>query len=142
MLLYVTGTICMHKTCENVLTHLSIHVLRCVCVCVFVCAKVSEHVFRSMHIYRMLLYVSVRAIVQQQDLGLTVLINISIMAELSRRVEHLSSSQFNPPILSSICLSLLPSLVHFHMLSLSFPLSLLSLSHSGDTEMSLAVYTG
>lgn len=35
-------------------------------------------------------------ILQQENLGLTASINISIKAELSRRVEHLSSCEFNP----------------------------------------------
>lgn len=59
-------------------------------MCMLVCAKIRVRVFR-----------------QQEGLGLTVPINISIKAELSRRVEHLSSSQFTPLILSPLCFSLL-----------------------------------
>lgn len=71
---------------------------------------------------------------------MTVLINISIKAELSETVEHLT-----PPLLSSLPLLItLPSFPAFTLSASLFRLTISSPSHSrsGNTDVRLAVYTG
>lgn len=96
--------ICIHK-CVYAFVCLSIDIFVCLLyiLCVRACAKVS--VCMCVYICVMFLCVWLCVILQQYNLGLTVPINISIKAELSRIVEQLSSSGVQPLILSPICLS-------------------------------------